>query len=148
MALNMTARNYYPGSSIDLMIEIVANHGGTFQFEVCWRDSWEVKESEDCFERLKVSSNVDGENEYEYSLDANRGTGLVTMSLELPANRTCNNCVLRWHWRSANNWGTCEDGSERVGCGLQEIYRNCADISILRNGAGIGLGLSRRRRSL
>lgn len=29
------------------------------------------------------------------------------------------------------NWGKCEDGSSRIGCGPQEEYYNCADISIL-----------------
>ena len=29
------------------------------------------------------------------------------------------------------NWGKCEDGSSRTGCGPQEEYYNCADIAIL-----------------
>lgn len=155
MALNETTRNYFPGSSVDVMIEIVANHGGAFNFEMCWRDSWATKETEDCFEPLKLSDSMatkenrvgsgrggggassDGGG---FELEPERGTGFFTMSLDLPNNRTCENCILRWHWKSANNWGACEDGSERVGCGYQEIYRNCADISVKRNGAGIGLG--------
>lgn len=36
----------------------------------------------------------------------------------------------------ANNWGDCDNGTKAVGCGPQEIYRNCADISVLA-GAGI-----------
>lgn len=141
MSLNVTTRNYFPGSSIDLMVEIVANHGGTFNFEICWRDEWSTKETEDCFETLQLSGHEEGELDYE--LDPNAGTGAYTMSIDLPANRTCERCVLRWHWRSANNWGVCDDGSEGIGCGYQEIYRNCADISVTRNGAGIGLGLNR-----
>lgn len=125
------------------MIEIVANHGGEFDFEMCWRDSWDVRETEDCFEPLKLSdaSNTLAESGGGYELDPRKGTGFFTMSLDLPLNRTCEYCILRWHWRSANNWGMCGDGSERVGCGYQEIYRNCADVSVKRNGAGIGLGL-------
>lgn len=144
MALNVTTRNYFPGSSIDLMIEIVANHGGKFRFEMCWRDNWETKETEDCFEALKLSGKE--EDEVEYELDAASGTGMNTLSVELPLNKTCEHCVFRWHWKSANNWGVCDDGSEAVGCGYQEVYRNCADISVKRNGAGIGLGLNRKRR--
>lgn len=181
MALNETTRNYFPGSSIDLMVEIVANHGGTFKFEMCWRDDWSFKETEDCFEGLRLSnleqavvasspngnetatnasSSVENketsepsafattslEDEFEYELDPASGTGIFTMSVDLPFNKTCENCILRWHWRSANNWGTCEDGSERVGCGHQEIYRNCADVSVKRNGAGIRLGFNTERR--
>lgn len=148
MALNETARNYFPGSSIDLMIEIVANHGGQFKFEMCWRDSWNDTETEDCFEGLKVSVAKENNNQPSdyYQLDPTSGTGIFTMSVDLPIDRTCERCILRWHWKSANNWGVCEDGSEKVGCGYQEVYRNCADISVKRNGSGIGLGLRRRKR--
>lgn len=145
MALNETTRNYFPGSSVDLMIEIVANHGGQFKFEMCWRDSWDQLETEDCFEPLQLTGyHEEGASQYE--LDGQAKTGIFTMSVDLPLNRTCDNCILRWHWKSANNWGTCDDGSERIGCGHQEIYRNCADVSVKRNGAGIGLGLNHRRR--
>lgn len=149
MALNVTTRNYFPGSSVDLMIEIVANHGGRFKFEMCWRNEWREPETEECFEELKFTSSLEGGDEsdrFDYNLEASKGSGIYTMSVELPPNRTCDNCVLRWHWKSANNWGVCEDGGERVGCGYQEVYRNCADISVKRDGAGIGLGLNRRRR--
>lgn len=172
MARNETVRNYFPGSSIDLMIEIVANHGGQFNFEICWRDSLDTVETEECFENLRLSgrkndvddvSHTRGSNDGDaaaangngssvvvgsgdgyddglsYELDASKGTGLFTMSVDLPTNKTCEHCVFRWHWRSANNWGVCEDGSEAIGCGYQEIYRNCADISIKRSGAGVAL---------
>lgn len=142
MAHNVTARNYFPGSSIDLLIEVVANHGGTFEFEMCWRDHWDQKETEACFEPLQLITMAEPQTENDqFELDPAAGSGLFTMSVELPFNRTCQHCILRWHWRTANNWGSCDDGTERVGCGFQEIYRNCADISVQRNGAGIGLGL-------
>lgn len=146
MALNETTRNYFPGSSIDLMVDIVANHGGTFVFEMCWRDNWSVRETEACFEPLKLSGRHANKNDEEgdYELDPSRGSGVYTMSVDLPANRTCENCILRWHWTAANNWGTCEDGSEAVGCGYQEIYRNCADVSVKRIGSGVS-GNRRRR---
>lgn len=143
MALNITTRNYFPGSSVDLMIEIVANHGGAFTFEMCWRGDWNTIETEECFEELQVSGKEEGET---YQLDPASGTGLFSMSVDLPNNKTCDRCILRWHWRSANNWGVCDDGTERVGCGHQEVYRNCADVSVKRDGAGIGLDLNRRQR--
>jgi hypothetical protein len=37
---------------------------------------------------------------------------------------------------TGNSWGECEDGTEAMGCGPQEIFRNCADISIVSNTAG------------
>lgn len=32
--------------------------------------------------------------------------------------------------RAANNWGLCDDGKEAMGCGPQETYRNCVDITV------------------
>lgn len=42
-AYNVTARKYAPGAAIDILIDIVANHGGRFSFQMCWRDTWEQK---------------------------------------------------------------------------------------------------------
>ncbi|GFX13112.1 chitin-binding type-4 domain-containing protein [Trichonephila clavipes] len=48
------------------------------------------------------------------------------------------NCSMTFDLNStqANNWGNCDNETKAVGCGPQEIYRNCADISVLP-GAGI-----------
>ena len=35
---------------------------------------------------------------------------------------------------AGNNWGRCNDGSQQVGCGPQETYRNCADIAVSNDG--------------
>lgn len=37
---------------------------------------------------------------------------------------------------AGNNWGNCDNDTKAVGCGPQEIYRNCADIAVLP-GAGV-----------
>ena len=29
-----------------------------------------------------------------------------------------------------NTWGICANGTEGMGCGEQETFRNCADVSI------------------
>lgn len=42
----------------------------------------------------------------------------------------CGNCVLQWRYIAGNNWGMCEDGTGAVGCGPQEEFRACSDISI------------------
>lgn len=36
---------------------------------------------------------------------------------------------------AGNNWGKCDDGTERVGCGPQEQFRACADVSIGKGAA-------------
>lgn len=38
--------------------------------------------------------------------------------------------MLQWRYIAGNNWGMCEDGTGAVGCGPQEEFRACADISI------------------
>lgn len=43
---------------------------------------------------------------------------------------TCKQCVLRWRYVAGNNWGHCENGTGMVGCGPQEEFRSCADITI------------------
>ncbi|RXG66862.1 hypothetical protein Avbf_17296 [Armadillidium vulgare] len=35
-----------------------------------------------------------------------------------------------WTYVGANNWGTCDNGTEGMGCGPQETFKNCADVSI------------------
>ena len=34
-------------------------------------------------------------------------------------------------------WGTCDNGTEAVGCGRPETFRNCADVSIVTSTAGV-----------
>lgn len=52
------------------------------------------------------------------------------MRYRLPQNVTCAQCVLQWRYIAANNWGRCENSSNAIGCGPQEEFRACADISI------------------
>lgn len=54
---------------------------------------------------------------------------------QLPAGLVCHRCVLQWTWKSANSWGTCTNGTQGLGCGPQETFRNCADIRIVSSAA-------------
>ena len=127
MATNKTVKNYFPGSTVDVMINLDTNHGGYFEFELCRRDSFDVEETDECFEKLKFT---DG-SERKRLQTSHSDRGLMSMSLSLPDDlRECRACILRWNYRAGNNWGICADGSVGNGCGPQELYRNCADISI------------------
>ena len=54
-ARNITTRNYAPGSAIDVVIDLVANHGGKFVFEMCWRDSFKQKGKQlNCLDNSKT----------------------------------------------------------------------------------------------
>ena len=35
--------------------------------------------------------------------------------------------------RTGNTWGICANGTGAIGCGDQEMFRNCADIKIISN---------------
>jgi len=48
----------------------------------------------------------------------------------LPRGLTCTQCVMQWRYIAGNNWGQCENGSQAIGCGPQEEFRACADVSI------------------
>ena len=48
----------------------------------------------------------------------------------LPAGLTCKQCVLRWRYVAGNNWNDCGNGTGSLGCGPQEEFRSCADITI------------------
>lgn len=52
------------------------------------------------------------------------------MKYLLPPGLTCYQCVLQWRYIAGNNWGMCPNGTGAVGCGQQEEFRACADISI------------------
>lgn len=56
--------------------------------------------------------------------------GMFDLSVELPVDLQCSHCVLQWTYRASNNWGVCQDGSGALGCGKQEHFRACADITI------------------
>jgi len=53
----------------------------------------------------------------------------------LPANLTCEHCTIQWKWHTANSWACDDDGECCTGCGMQEEFYGCADVSIESNGA-------------
>ncbi|XP_015518735.1 uncharacterized protein LOC107223546 [Neodiprion lecontei] len=124
---------YEQGSWVNLTVMITANHRGYFNFNICpLEDGPEVIETEDCFEMYPL---ILDEGSYDYTL-ATSATGSYTATVKLPDSLVCEHCVLRWHWRTGNNWGLCstDDGfgqTGSLGCGPQETFRTCSDISIL-----------------
>ncbi|RWS17733.1 uncharacterized protein B4U79_14022 [Dinothrombium tinctorium] len=123
MARNITIRNYVPGSVVDVVIELIANHAGS-DVKMNKKES-DFVETEECFENLKLGNDSD-----HFALTGKEPRGMYGIAVKLPEKRECKHCILRWQWNAANNWGKCEDGKERVGCGPQETYRNCADVRI------------------
>lgn len=107
---------YPPGANIDIGIEITANHGGVFSYELCVPGAGN-NEDESCFENGYVLQKSDGSG-FEYVLPSTGG-GRFEMTYKLPQNVTCDNgsrCVLRWYWLTSN--------APRFGSNLLEVRKN------------------------
>ncbi|RZB41036.1 Chitin bind 3 domain containing protein, partial [Asbolus verrucosus] len=120
----IVTKTYKSGSVIDISVTLTANHMGTFTYSLCVLQDPSKPESEDCFTDLKLA---DGSSVY--NVDANDYD--ISNKVQLPAGVTCERCVLRWHYKTGNSWGVCDDGTEKMGCGAQETFRSCSDISIV-----------------
>ena len=119
-------RVYKQGEDFRVKIELTANHMGYFEFRLCPQNNPLVPASQSCLDRhLLEQSNGEGARYY-----PGDGNQVFDIRLKLPANLTCSQCVLQWRYVAANNWGVCSDGSGRVGCGPQEEFRACSDVSI------------------
>lgn len=119
--------SYVPGSEIQIQVRITANHKGYFKFHLCDLTQYN-KESEMCFKKypLKVYESEDG---YRYYLPTTN-IGMFEPNIQLP-DIVCDHCILRWTYIAGNNWGICPNGTAAIGCGPQEHFVGCADVSLL-----------------
>jgi hypothetical protein len=97
--------SYKQGSDVNIIVRITANHRGRFIFDICNVD--QQKESDECFQRNPVQL-TNGKPEYEVT---DFSTGNFNVALRLPANLSCNHCVIRWTYIGANLWNWCGDGT-------------------------------------
>ncbi|XP_044746681.1 uncharacterized protein LOC123308179 [Coccinella septempunctata] len=118
------ARTYKSGEIIDVQIRLTTNHLGYFQYSICVLENPSAPESgEDCFKPVTLE---DGSEHYNVSSVEKT----INNRVKLPDGLTCDRCVFRWHYNAGNNWGKCDDGTSKEGCGPQETFRSCADIRI------------------
>lgn len=133
------------GSVINIRVELTASHSGYFQFSICpdFKNA-----SQDCLDRhvLKMARRPDATKYY-----PTEGNKVYEMKYRLPKT-PCPHCVLQWRYISGesrkqplvfdcrllfcvgNNWGNCPNGTGAIGCGPQEEFRACADITIAGRG--------------
>ncbi|CAH1999647.1 unnamed protein product [Acanthoscelides obtectus] len=115
---------YKNGSVIDVHIQITANHRGHFTYSLCEMPDPNLPEpGEECFVPLLLEN-----SSLQYEVSSTEFQ--IFNRIRLP-NIFCPRCVLRWTYTAGNNWGDCGNGTSAVGCGPQETFVNCADISIL-----------------
>ncbi|KAF0689372.1 Aste57867_19177 [Aphanomyces stellatus] len=109
---------YAPGSTIDITVQVTANHMGVFHFGLCKLNGKADKETEECFQTL---AQPNGQQTWPVS----SGNQDFTTQWVLPQGVTCDgdsHCVLRWEYEGGNNPG--------VGPLGQEWFWNCADVYI------------------
>jgi len=125
-------RNYKAGQSVDVTINFAGNHGGVIQFRVCpvTNDNQEV--TWDCLEKYPLAIQEAGGKTIwqEPWSDSDKHDGDVKLHVTLPSGLKCSRCVFQWHWTGANYYGTCANGTTGMGCGPQQTYIACADVSI------------------
>lgn len=110
---------YAPGADIDIDIELTANHGGIFRYELCVPGLGN-DESEECFQNGHTLEKSDGTGT-EFVLPSTGG-GRFTMRYRLPDGLTCDNgarCVLRWFWLTSN--------APRFGSNILEVCYCCSN---------------------
>ncbi|KAF0696077.1 hypothetical protein As57867_013109, partial [Aphanomyces stellatus] len=115
-----------PGSTVDLTVQVTANHMGYFTFGLCKLNGKTDKETEECFELL---AQPNGQVQWPVP----KGNDFFNMSYTLPSTIECigdSHCVLRWWYMGGNNPGVGVDG--------QEQFWNCADVYISKACGGGG----------
>ena len=123
-------RQYSVGQEIDVNITITAQHLGWFEFRLCCQEeSVDAPTTQECLD-ANLLEVVDGITSTRYQQPSDATTGSKTVKVKLPDGLVAPHCVLNWKWHAGNSWGVGSDGVGCIGCGPQEEFINCADISI------------------
>lgn len=131
--LGVIVRRYKIGQPMIIRIELTANHRGYFEFKLCPNNSPKQVTSESCLNKYvlkRVKTKDADETFHETRFYPGPENKVYEMRYSLPEGLTCSQCVLQWKYIAGNNWGVCENGTGAVGCGPQEEFRACADISV------------------
>ncbi|XP_023944729.2 uncharacterized protein LOC112050654 [Bicyclus anynana] len=117
----MIVDTYESGQVIEATVQISVYHKGYWIFKICP----DVRnENQACFDQYPLELEEGGTRFYPPH------GGFFTVKYRLPKGLTCDHCVVQWRYIAGNNWGVCEDGTEAVGCGNQENFGACSDITI------------------
>ncbi|KAK9874455.1 hypothetical protein WA026_002796 [Henosepilachna vigintioctopunctata] len=121
-------RKYAVGGVINIRVELTASHFGYFEFAICpdYKTTTQECLDKNILKLIKPQEGVDHNKSKYFPKDGNK---VYEMKYRLPKRR-CDHCVLQWRYRAGNNWGNCPNGTGAVGCGPQEEFRACADITI------------------
>lgn len=125
--------HYKRGQDIVAEVEITANHMGYFVFKLCANNDLLKDPEQECFDET-VLQTVDGQDRW---VLPDHHARTYEVPLKLPKGLTCRQCILQWTYTAGNNFGTDKNGTSCLGCGAQENFRACADITISKFGGGL-----------
>lgn len=126
LILFLAPNSYERGHIMKAKVQLTTNHLGYMEFSICNLDRGNHDdESERCFRPLYTLSG-------RTRVKVFRNKNIYNVYLKIPTDLACRHCVFRWHYRAGNNWGYCPNAKYgRLGCGAQETFRTCSDISII-----------------
>jgi len=122
-------KHYVTGQKIEVEAELTTNHKGTMKIELCPNDDPYKIATDDCFQRHVLPVVKTGEALFKIPEESKKYE-IYRWEVKLPEGVSCSHCLIRWTYYAGNTWGNCNNGSESIGCGNQETFINCADVTI------------------
>ncbi|KAJ8311580.1 hypothetical protein KUTeg_010935 [Tegillarca granosa] len=111
-------------------VALTAYHKGYFEFRLCPHNNPNAPVKQECLNKyLLPVANHEDLNSADV-LYRPPGPGIYNLTVFLPTGIRCSQCVIQWRYRTGNSWGVDPNGTACTGCGIQEEFRNCADVSI------------------
>ncbi|XP_069134467.1 uncharacterized protein [Argopecten irradians] len=123
-ATGTIVRHYSEGQTISVNVQITASHKGYFEFRLCPHNNPSTRVSQACLDQ-HVLQQTDGSTRV---YEAGHPTS-YTIHLKLPVGVTCSQCLLQWKYNAGNSYG-CDGSHCCIGCGEQEQFYGCADVSV------------------
>ncbi|XP_053381835.1 uncharacterized protein LOC128549293 [Mercenaria mercenaria] len=125
-ATGTIVRHYKESQQINVEIEITEANGGWSEFRLCPNNDVHKVVTQQCLDRYLLPT-PSGETRIEH-----QGiVGIMRTPLVLPPGLTCTQCVFQWKSNTAHD-SNCDPVTHEccMGCGPQEQFYGCADISI------------------
>lgn len=134
-ANGIITKHYIVGQDINIEVELTANHQGYFEMYLCPHNDPKLPETQKCFDKYPLY--LSGTKDVQFIIpDNSEKKAIFQYKVTLPPSVTCSQCVIQWNYYTGNMWGTCDNGTEAVGCGKPETFKNCADVNIVTSSSG------------
>jgi len=124
---------FMQGQIMDVEVELTTNHWGWFELKLCPVNDKLGQETAECMDKHPLYLVDDPTSSRFYIPSDSKKKDTFNYKVQLPHDVVCSQCVVQWTYRTGNTWGICANGTGAIGCGDQEMFRNCADIKIISN---------------